>query len=723
MADERMEIVGYANRSSVAPGEAITFMVSSRAPRYDASLVRLRVGEERVPSSVDGTYSGCEQVLRAGSFGIVRSGIPLAHASGFAVVVCVLPTLLDGRRQTLVRAWRNGAGGYALELDRDGKAVLVLGNGSDVHAVTLREPPAARSWHLIGAGFDTTSGRAWIASLPAGRGAAAPARAEAEGVLPSPGDAPVLVAARLSDDGQTDVFNGKLEAPALFARTLSVRELDALATGSAPWELEPAPLAAWDFARDVAGTTMVDVAGDHDGELVNQPGRAVTGRRWTGRVLDFTVAPDEYAAAHFHEDDLEDAGWEPAFTLSVPDSLRSGFYAARLVSEHGADTVPFVVTPRRGHAAAAVLVLAPTLTYRAYANEHESWFDPVRGTPRPGFEARASREDRYGADHRLLSLYDRHSDGSGVCYVSLLRPQLTTRPGISMPVAGVPHGLGADLYLVDWLEQRGTAYDVVADEDLDDEGVDLLDAYSVVVTGTHPEYWTERMLTAVTTYVDHGGRLMYLGGNGFYWVTSLAPGRAHVLEVRRGSAGTGPFRGQPGEGYHSTTGEPGGLWRFRGRAPQALTGVGFAAMGHRGARPYERARAIPPHLTFIFEGVPAGAPIGESALGLGGAAAIEIDRLDHALGTPAEAILLASATGFPPDYVPAGEDVTTAGDADPQSLVRADMVYTENRAGGAVFAVGSIGWCFALSADGYGGSVARITGNVLDHFVRRKHAS
>ena len=42
----------------------------------------------------------------------------------------------------------------------------------------------------------------------------------------------------------------------------------------------------------------------------------------------------------------------------------------------------------------------------------------------------------------------------------------------------------------------------------------LLASYAVVMTGTHPEYWTERMLDAITSYVDGGGHLMYLGGNG-----------------------------------------------------------------------------------------------------------------------------------------------------------------------------------------------------------------
>ena len=72
---------------------------------------------------------------------------------------------------------------------------------------------------------------------------------------------------------------------------------------------------------------------------------------------------------------------------------------------------------------------------------------------------------------------------------------------------------------------------------------------------------------------------MYMGGNGFYWITSLdSTGR--FIEVRR-EHGTEHWQGAPGETYHATTGEFGGLWRFRGRAPQRLVGVGFTAQGVR----------------------------------------------------------------------------------------------------------------------------------------------
>ena len=140
---------------------------------------------------------------------------------------------------------------------------------------------------------------------------------------------------------------------------------------------------------------------------------------------------------------------------------------------------------------------------------------------------------------------------------------------------------------MDWLEAKSYRYDVITDEDLHHEGVELLSPYRVIVSGTHPEYWTRRMSDALQAYQARGGRFMYLGGNGFYWVTTVDPERPHVIEVRRW-AGTRSCEAEPGQYYHSTTGELGGLWRFQNRAPQKLVGVGMASQGTGSGRPYRR---------------------------------------------------------------------------------------------------------------------------------------
>ena len=107
------------------------------------------------------------------------------------------------------------------------------------------------------------------------------------------------------------------------------------------------------------------------------------------------------------------------------------------------------------------------------------------------------------------------------------------------------------------------------------------------------------MLDGLESYQADGGRLMYLGGNRFYWITSFDPQRPHIVEVRRWR-GTRTWEAKPGECYHSTTGEMGGLWRFRGRAPQKIVGVGFTSQGGGENRPYKRQPdSFDPRAAFI----------------------------------------------------------------------------------------------------------------------------
>ena len=50
-------------------------------------------------------------------------------------------------------------------------------------------------------------------------------------------------------------------------------------------------------------------------------------------------------------------------------------------------------------------------------------------------------------------------------------------------------------------------------------------------------------------------------------------------------------------------------------------------------------------------------------------------------------------------------------------LVRADMVFFETPAAGAVFSTGSIAWIGSLSHNSYDNNVSRITENVLRRFI------
>jgi N,N-dimethylformamidase len=280
-----------------------------------------------------------------------------------------------------------------------------------------------------------------------------------------------------------------------------------------------------------------------------------------------------------------------------------------------------------------------------------------------------------------------------------------------------PWQFAADLALLAWLDDSAVSYDVATDEDLHSEGYELLAPYLAVVTGTHPEYYSTAMLDAIGSYLDGGGRLAYLGANGFYWRVAFDPARPGVMEVRRGQGGSRAWEAAPGEGHLALSGERCGLWRHLGRSPQKLTGSGYSAQGFDRSGWYRRLPdSFDPRVAFVFDGVDPDR-FGTSGTIGGGAVGQELDRYDRDLGSPPDALLLATSEGLTEGYQRCVEEIlfTVPGTnalCDP--LVRADVVYHVKAGGGAVFAAGSIAWTGALGVDR---DVSRITRNVLERFV------
>ena len=672
------ELIGYTSRWSAEAGEALDLMVSTTEERFEVTLLRLRHGDPNpagpgffastVEIPIAGLYPGRLQHIDAGSHAEIDDP-KAAQTRG----VWVWPTRPRcGRRQLLL----DGAG-ITLFINEEGRVGARVGDTQ----VLAAEPLRAQRWVRV-------AGSARAGEL---------ALAVADTVTSTSGSAgPGAGEIRLADG-----FDGKLEAPFAFDRPLADHELS---------DEQLSPDRSWDIRQ---------------ARLFNAPTLAVTGRLWDDDTTDFRVAPDEYAAVYFHTDDLDDAGWEPTCSLTVPEDLVSGVYAFGLTAGSLTDHVPFVVRPRAGTSSGDIGLLLPTLTYQVYGNERLLDGGETGMAPIPQGEVTLDPADRWLSKHPEAgsSCYDHHADGDGVSLVSLRRPIPNLRPSFVWWITNSPERFGSDLYLVDWLEQRGEPFDVFTDHDLHAAGVALLEQYRVILTGTHPEYYTGSMLDAVRDYLEGGGRLMYLGGNGFYWVTSIDPNRPHIAEVRRGVNGTRAWSSRPGEQRHATTGEQGGLWRYRGRDPNRMVGVGFAAQADAPQRApgYRRtAESYSATHQWIFDGVDA--PLfGAHGLYLGGAAGYEIDRHDPAWGSPEEAIVLASSQGMHPDsYLLVVEDMeaTIPDIAGPESdKVRADLTYLPHPSGGAVFSVGSCSWCGSLSTNEYSNDISQITENVLRRFT------
>lgn len=734
------ELTGYSDRLSVAPGERISFHVSTDAQSYDLSIVQVLHGDENpagpghrersIAADEAGTYPGERQQTDAGSFGVVDD--PPRLTSSTTLAAFVMPTTPAlGRQHGIMSLWPPaGTAGLSLRLDEDGVPAVLLGGGESLRADC--PPLTARTWYLVAGGWDDRAGRLSCAMFPmdpltSSRPVLTTRSATGDGRA-APGTPLLLAAASRpvgvgNDSAQASGhLNGKLELPMILARQIDEDDLRAIARGD---EIAGV-IARWDFSVAMGSDLVHDVIGGRHGRLINLPARSMTGVRWNGDENDPRRAPAEYGAIHFHDDDLDDARWGIAATWTVPEGVASGTYAARLDAHGQVDYLPFVIRPPHGENRSDALVIVPTWTYLAYANERIVESGTADDLVADGIGDESAPVDELLRIHPewSKSVYDVHSDGSGVCYSSRLRPIPNMRPGYRFWSTGAPERYAADLYAVDWLDHENIPADFVTDDDLNSEGVDLLSGYRVVIALSHPEYCSGRMLDALETYLTDGGRLMYLGGNGYYWVTSTHDERPWVIEVRRGFNGTRAWESQPGEAHHSTTGEQGGLWRYRGRNPNRLVGVGFTAQSdskHPAAGYTRLPDSRDPECSFIFEGIGDDEVIGDFGLINGGAAGYEIDRYDPDIANPEWCRWLATSENRHDEtYQLAVEDMlftVPAHDGTNSQKVRADMMYL--RVGqGEVFSVGSCNWCGSLSHNGYRNNVARITGNVLRHFLR-----
>jgi N,N-dimethylformamidase len=233
------------------------------------------------------------------------------------------------------------------------------------------------------------------------------------------------------------------------------------------------------------------------------------------------------------------------------------------------------------------------------------------------------------------------------------------------------------------------------------------------------------MYDAVERFTHQGGRLIYLGGNGFYWRIAYHQELPGVIEVRRAEGGSRAWEPLNGESYMGFTGEYGGLWRRQAKTgPNVIAGVGFASHGLDVSSPYKRnPDSFNPRASWIFEGVGKDEPIGDFGFIGGGAAGLEIDRVDPYYGSPPHVLNLASSQSHTDTYVLVVEDIffnypgTTGSE---NAAIRADLAFFETPNGGAVFSTGSIAWAGSMIWNECNNNVSRITENVVRRFLDKK---
>ena len=373
--------------------------------------------------------------------------------------------------------------------------------------------------------------------------------------------------------------------------------------------------------------------------------------------------------------------WPVSFTLPVPETWRTGYYAVTLSgAEAGKPPVKselfFVVSPARPGAESKILIQLATNTYNAYNN----W----GGYSLYAYNARDKVQGRR---------------------VSFDRPPQSQFRTWELP-------------FVAWAEANGYALDYAVNSDLEFRP-EILKSYKLVLSVGHDEYWSTPMRDDLEAFIAAGGNVAFFSGNTCCWqVRSEDEGRA--LACWKQSFGDDPVYKSSDHRLLST------LWSHHlvNRPENSLTGVGFLYGGyHRshdqfmtGSGAYQAHR--PEHWLLAGTGLKDGDSFGGKDTVVG----YECDGCEFTLkdgkpepthrdGTPESFEIVATA---PARWAP---DDCEWYERWQKGRTGAAVLGTYTRpGGGTVVTVGSTDWAHGLR--GKDPAVERVTRNVLERLSK-----
>ncbi len=748
-------LIGYPSRLSCRPGDRVEFKVSAfNNDSFEADLVRifnadnLSVYKDRfelrpVEADFAGTYDGIAQPLNNGSYVEVLDASALDGLNSFTVGAYVLPTFLPGdfseeidpnaayitspsiggtvAEQYMVSRYDAvSQTGWALLLEDDGRiSFLVADKGNMTKATTQG---AVRQWDFayVAGMYDAQAGllRVILQDMPISAGDRFSARRQVgetafSGPVPQTGLLRVAAADGGPGTGRHNVaagaFTGRIADPRVISGALWGADIDRMRAEELPGDLAARAMLDLDFSQGIGTLATADLSQNRlEAEVINTPLRAVFGPFSDFKSQDWTKDATPFDAMHFHADDLHDAEWQTSFAYTIPFDLPSGCYAARLTQGDFVEYITFFVSPPKGKRTAKLALHIAEYNMLAYTNMLYAVLQPDAFSGIP-----ANQDDlNFIINNReyVYGFYNTHLDGTSCNYASYLRPMLNLKPGWNA------YNFTLDTHLIDFLDKEGIAVDILTDELLHQEGVSLLEGYDCVITGAHPEYVSHAEWDAVVEYQAQGGRMMYLGGNGWFWSVSPHPSAQGAIEYRKNTLWS--------ERVMENGLRGGGFWESDRRL-ESVFGVNMSGMVFTGCTDFHKtADAENPRASWIFDGCTEGENFGAYGVDNNqpGACGYEFDKADFDLGTPRHALVIGSSNAIPGlieetqmgtmalnlSHSPAPERETTT---------RADIVFFEGPNGGAVFSSSSISWCGSLHENDRQNDVASITGNVIRRFL------
>ncbi|MFQ5399782.1 MAG: N,N-dimethylformamidase beta subunit family domain-containing protein [Anaerolineae bacterium] len=517
----------YVDAASYAPGDTINIYASAPDQSQVYRLVRLDADWTEITLTNPITVG--PQQSKAGSF-IEFPAFTLSGRTSFTLEGWYFPTQLGGDWAVVAGQMGlfNAAAGIVISPTGELAGYVSDTTPMDLNKLATAPPPAdfqswLDTWHHLALTYDGAQVKLYIDGVLAAQ------RAQTGAVAPF--NPPFRLGARSNAPGNmTGVIDGRIDSWAVWPAALTPAQIETRRQrGLTEGDPLPNNLNNVDLYVGFEETYPTVADASHNGytaTVYNHGNPGVSG-----------ILTDTGHAFRLNHDQIVDAGWQVTAQIAIPTDTESGMYAiqaldAPFTATQTGDRLSvraFAIRPADGAQKAPIAVILPTNTWNAYNHWPGSYNTYLAGsgiTPRSRFPLTTTLA---GGNN---SAYKKMGDGvSPAYYHGLRRPSKEMSPiGSRFDPQGTIVRAPGSMYLTQWLDAQGYAYDVYSDDDFD-AGIILASDYRVVMPNAHHEYWSDGMLDSLTQFLNDGGSVVALAGNIFTW--RVIYGTDRVVEVRK----------------------------------------------------------------------------------------------------------------------------------------------------------------------------------------------
>ncbi len=518
----------YTDATSYAIGD--TVKVYASVPNQDIVVRLVALDEEWTEAARSSVLEVGSQFSRVGSF-LEYPSVSLVGRTSFTLEGWLHPTLLGGDTVVVAGQFGLNEAAAAIIITPEGRLAAYVSDTPQTDPARLAIAPLPAnfdiwldSWRHLALSYDGALVKLYVdGGLAAQRAQTGPVAEVA---------APFRLGARSEAPGDlTGVIDGRLDSWALWPTALSAAQIEARRQRGLA-ETDPAP-----------GPEEVDLYLGFEGPYPSVQDSSVKGHvgvvtnHGHPGVAGVTV---EGRAFRLNHDQIVDAGWQVTVELTIPSDIESGMYAIQALL--GPDFTPtqegdevsvraIAIRPAATGPRAPIAVVLPTNTWTAYNRWPRSYGPGItlRSRQPGGCEGSTPRLCLEGGNN---SAYNEMGDGRSLSYFhGWQRPSRESNP-MKPGAARGGYSVRApnSMYLVQWLDAQGFAYDVYSDDDFDAGLISAAD-HRVLMPHSHHGYWSDGMLEALTQFLDDGGSVVAPAGNIFTW--RVVYGANRVQEVRK----------------------------------------------------------------------------------------------------------------------------------------------------------------------------------------------